>query len=151
MKKSFFSKLKNALAPEDVYEEEVSDEIAPGETKHWIDDEATGDGELTVDLYETRSAIIIKTMVAGVKKENLEVELRRDMITIKGKREVEESFDNHEYFHKELYWGSFSRSITLPQEVDINLAEATESQGLLTIRLPKVDKERQTKLKVKSI
>ncbi len=151
MKKSFFSKLKNALAPEDVYEEETSEELAPGETKHWVDDEATGDGELTVDLYETRNAIIIKTMVAGVKKENLEVELRRDMITIKGKREVEESFDSQEYFHKELYWGSFSRTITLPQEVDINLAEATESQGLLTIRLPKVDKERQTKLKVKSI
>jgi HSP20 family protein len=73
------------------------------------------------------------------------------MITIKGHREMEERIDESDYFHRELYWGSFSRTILLPKEVDIERAEATENQGLLTIKLPKIDKGRQAKLKVRSI
>src|SRR3989338_6111578 len=77
--------------------------------------------------------------------------ISRDMITIKGNREDNTvNIDDEDYFHRELFWGSFSRVILLPQEIEIEEAEATERHGLLTIKLPKINKDRQTKLRVKA-
>lgn len=150
MKKSFFKKFRKIVVPTD--EEFDNDEsiIEEEENNKWLS-ESNNDGELTVDVFETPNSIIIKTIVAGVKKEDMEINLSRDMITIKGKREVEEDIEDENYFHRELFWGTFSRTVLLPQEIDIERAEATENQGLLTIKLPKIDKGRQARLKVKSI
>jgi len=109
------------------------------------------DAELTVDLYQTPSDIIVQTMVAGVQPDNLSITITRDTITIRGKREENQSIDKDNYFVQELYWGSFSRSISLPEEVNPEEAEAVERHGLLIIKLPKLDKNRETKLKIKSI
>ena len=109
------------------------------------------DAELTIDLYQTQSDIIVQTMVAGVQPDNLIINITRDTITIKGKREENKSIDKDNCFVQELYWGSFSRTISLPEEVDPEEAEAIEKHGLLIIKLPKLDKNRETKLKVKSI
>jgi HSP20 family protein len=73
------------------------------------------------------------------------------MVTVKGRRDGNTQVTHDDYFYKELYWGSFTRTILLPHEVEIEEAEAVEKHGLLIIRLPKVDKARQQKLKVKSI
>jgi len=147
-RKSFFKKLAGVVSPED---KEISEDFSENtELKDWIEDE-NSEGELTVDVFETPTHLIVKTIVAGVKKENLEISLSRDMVTVKGKREMEDEVDDGDYFHQELYWGTFSRTILLPQEVDIEKAEATENQGLLTIKLPKIDKGRQTKLRIKSL
>lgn len=116
--------------------------------KKWEEDV---DAELTVDLYQTPSDIIVQTMVAGVSPDNLSITITRDMITIKGKREENQSIDKENYFVQELYWGSFSRTISLPEEVDPEEAEAVERHGLLIIKLPKLDKNRETKLKIKSL
>ena len=107
--------------------------------------------ELTVDVYQTPTDIILQTMVAGVKPEDLELTIARDMVTIRGKREENRNIDEENYFIKELYWGKFSRTISLPQEVEPEEVEATEKHGLLTIKLQKVDKEKRTSIKVKSI
>ncbi len=109
------------------------------------------DAELTVDLYQTPTDIIVQTMVAGVQPDNLSITITRDMITIRGKREENQSIEKDNYFVQELYWGSFSRTISLPEEVDPEEAEAIEKHGLLIIKLPKLDKNRETKLKIKSI
>jgi HSP20 family molecular chaperone IbpA len=109
------------------------------------------DAELTVDVYQTPSDIVVQTMVAGVQPDNLSITITRDMITIKGKREENQSIESQNYFVQELYWGSFSRTISLPEEVDPEEAEAIEKHGLLIIKLPKLDKNRETKLKIKSI
>jgi len=109
------------------------------------------DAELTVDLYQTPSDIIVQTMVAGVQPDNLSITITRDMITIRGKREENKSVEKDDFFVQELYWGSFSRTISLPEEVDPEEAEAIEKHGLLIIKLPKLDKHRETKLKIKSI
>ncbi len=116
-----------------------------------IEEEAQ-EGELAVDVYQTPTHIVIKAMIAGVKPEDLDVSITRDMVTIRGKRErhTEGGSPSGDFFFQELYWGSFTRTIVLPQEVEIEEAEATEKHGLLTIRLPKLDKGRQAKLKVKS-
>lgn len=109
------------------------------------------EAELSVDLYQNNSDIIVKTMVAGVVPENLSITITRDMITISGKREENQSIDKDNFFIQELYWGAFTRTISLPEEVDPEEAEAIEKHGLLIIKLPKLDKNRETKLKIKSI
>lgn len=107
------------------------------------------EGQLTVDVYQTPTEIIIKSMVAGVKPEDLDVSITRDMVTIKGKRETERNISDDDYYHRELYWGSFSRTVMLPAEVDVEECDAIEKHGLLIIKMPKLDKNRQTRLKVK--
>ena len=107
-------------------------------------------GELAVDVYQTPTHIVIKAMIAGVRPEDLDVSITRDMVTVRGKRESHTEGTAGCFFFQELYWGSFSRTIVLPQEIDIESAEAQEKHGLLVIRLPKLDKSRQAKLKVKS-
>ena len=108
------------------------------------------DGELAVDVYQTPTHIVIKAMIAGVRPEDLDVSITRDMVTVRGKREQHTEGTAGDFFFSELYWGSFSRTIVLPQEVEIEEAEASEKHGLLIIKLPKLDKGRQAKLKVKS-
>ena len=107
-------------------------------------------GELAVDVYQTPTHIIVKAMIAGVRPDDLDVSITRDLVTIRGKRERAHEGSNGDFFFQELYWGSFTRSIVLPQEVDLEDAEASEKHGLLTIKLPKLDKGRQAKLKIKS-
>ncbi|MBI2475659.1 MAG: Hsp20/alpha crystallin family protein [Candidatus Taylorbacteria bacterium] len=124
-------------------------EAQAGEKENWIEEE-NEDGQLTVDVYQTPDDIIIKTMVAGVKPEDLDISITRDMVTLKGSREESREVNDGDYFTKELYWGSFSRTILLPQEIEVEGAEASEKHGLLIIKLPKLDKGRQTKLKVRS-
>ncbi len=147
MKNSFFKRLTRAISPEDT--EELPSDLFEQEDDSWVNNN-TSDGELTVDVFETPHHIVVKAIVAGVHKEDLEISVSRDMLTIKGKREETDEIEEDNYFHKELFWGSFSRTILLPQEVDIDKAEATEVQGMLTLKLPKVDKARQAKIKVRS-
>jgi len=150
---SFFQRLTGAVdvddfdddfdTPEDV-KEEVQGEIAPDDTF-----EEEGEGQLSVDVYQTPDEIVIRAIVAGVRPDQLDVSITRDMVTIRGKREESREVSGDEYFYKELYWGGFSRTILLPQEVEVENASAIEKHGVLNIRLPKIDKEKQTKLKVK--
>ena len=111
-------------------------------------DEEPVEAQLALDVYETNDAIIIKTMTAGVKKEDLQITVARELLTIKGRRDNEPRSYNHHHHAQELYWGAFSRSVDLPEEVDIEQASATEHHGLVTIKLPKFDKKRQATLKV---
>ena len=108
------------------------------------------EGELAVDVYQTAEAIVVKALVAGVQPGSIDIALTREMLTISGVREDEREVDEENYFQRELYWGSFARTILLPEEVDVDAAEASEKHGILMIRLPKVNKKKQTKLKVRS-
>lgn len=153
MKKSFFERLTGSS--KDEIEEEREMDISKGVMEkegngnEWME-ENNDEGQLTVDVFQTADNIIIKAMVAGVKPDDLDVSITQDMITIRGKREESHKVEKENYFYQELYWGSFSRSILLPQEVDPDEAEATIKNGILTIKLPKLDKEKVQKLKVKS-
>lgn len=116
--------------------------------ERWQGEEPSG--ELAVDVYQTPDAIVVKAMVAGVQPTSIDISLTREMLVISGSREEEREVEEDDYFQRELYWGSFSRTILLPEEVDVDLAEAAEKHGILVIRLPKVNKKRQTKVKVRS-
>ncbi len=122
----------------------------PMSESEWLEESAE-EGQLTVDVYQTANDIVIKTIVAGVRPDDLDISITRDMVTIRGRREEQKETSDEDYFHRELYWGAFSRAIMLPEEVDVEGAEASQTHGLLTIRLPKIDKRRQTKLRVKTV
>jgi HSP20 family molecular chaperone IbpA len=77
------------------------------------------EGELAVDVYQTPTHIIIKAMIAGVRPEDLDVSITRDMVTIRGKRERHTEGTASDFFFQELYWGAFTRTIVLTQEVEI--------------------------------
>lgn len=161
-KRSLFERLTGSITIDDEMEGEVEETThlkvgamkshhpAGGVSSSWLEEQA-GEGELALDVFQTPTHVIVKTMIPGVKREDVDISLSRDVLTIRGSRKEESEVSDQDYFHKELYWGSFSRSIILPHEVDIERAEALENQGLLTVRLPKIDKERQTKLRVKSL
>lgn len=106
------------------------------------------EGQLTIDVYQTDTEIVIKSPVAGVKSEDLDVTITNDMVTIKGRRENEEPVAKEHYFFQELYWGPFSRSVILPTEIEIDQAKAILKDGILTIRLPKIEKETAKKLSI---
>jgi len=117
----------------------------------WKDtEEPEPGGELAVDVYQTPDAIVVKALVAGVQPQSIDIALTREMITISGTREDEREVDEDSYFQRELYWGSFTRTILLPEEIDVDMAEASEKHGILMIRLPKINKKKQAKLKVRS-
>jgi HSP20 family molecular chaperone IbpA len=107
-------------------------------------------GELGIDMFETPNDIIIRTFVAGVRPDALDISIARDVVTISGARESQSNSTGDSYFHNELYWGAFSRRIMLPVEIDVESSTAASRDGLLTITLPKLDKARQTKLKVRA-
>lgn len=130
------------LAVEDDMEEESWQEEDDNSTQQ--------DGELPVDMYQTDDSIVIRALVAGVSPSELEISITRDMVTIRGLREEYQEAHDDGYFHRELFWGSFSRTLLLPEEVAIDEAEAQEKHGLLEIKLPKLDKHRTTQLKVRS-
>jgi len=115
-----------------------------------MEEEVAQEGELAVDVYQTSDAIVVKALIAGVNPNNIDISLTRDMITIRGHREEHQETTGDNYFYKELFWGSFARTILLPEEVDVDAAEATTDHGILVVRLPKINKERKTKLRVKS-
>lgn len=117
-------------------------------TEEDVSDEEESEGELAVDVFQKPNEIVVKAMVAGVRPEDLDVALTREMVTIKGKREREKHGMVDEYSYRELYWGAFARSLVLPEEVDVDNAEANVQNGLLVIRLPKIDKKRTQKLKI---
>jgi HSP20 family protein len=135
--------------------EEATDEYGDDQADSWQDDDNAHDhtpqeGELPVDMYQTSDAIIIRALVAGVSPHDLDIAITRDMVTIRGKREEYQESSDDNYYHRELFWGSFSRTLLLPEEVVIDEADAQEKHGLLEIRLPKLDKNRSTQLRVKS-
>jgi HSP20 family protein len=153
-KRSFFEKLTGVRIQEENEEKErrvpIKEERKNAKESKWAEEIEEEDGQLTVDVYQTPDDVIVKTITAGVKPDDLDITITRDMITIRGHREESHEITDEDYFTRELYWGSFSRTILLPQEIDVEGAEAAEKHGLLTLKLPKLDKHRETKLKVKT-
>lgn len=112
----------------------------------WLADDY--EGQLAIDAYQTEDDIVIKAPIAGVQSEDLEVSITEEMVMIKGERHDEHAVNRDSYFCQECYWGSFSRSYVLPVAVDADKAEASLKNGVLTVRIPKLEKSRARSIKV---
>jgi len=110
---------------------------------------AGGEGQLSCDVYQDENNIIVKSAMAGVDPKDLSIAISNDLLTIRGYREEDEEIKENNYFSREVYWGAFSRSIVLPQEIDQNRVKATLKKGILTIILPK--KYKNTSIVVESL
>jgi HSP20 family protein len=106
----------------------------------WIDYDQE-EGQLSIDVYQTKDDLIVKSTIAGANIENIEIFLQNDMLTIRGKRDRQEKIHEGDYLYKECYWGKFSRTIILPFEVKSDKIKASLQQGVLTITLPKTKRE----------
>lgn len=163
MKRSFFERLSGS-SPADNAFDSFDDELPiatparketarPGtpatSPKPLNDDGPAAEGQLPVDVHQSTGEIIIRAFVAGVRPDELNISIRRDMVEISGSRSEREQVAGPDYFIRELFWGSFSRSILLPQEIDVEASSASAKDGLLTIILPLLNKTKQTKLRVK--
>ncbi len=107
------------------------------------------EGQLTVDVYQTAGDIVIESAIAGVKPDDIDINVSSDSITIRGERKRENQVREQDYFYQECYWGRFARSVILPQEVDPENATVNFKNGILTVRLPKLNRKKSKKLKVK--
>jgi HSP20 family protein len=118
-------------------EREMGNEQSYGHDYNDITDDSAG--QLTIDVYQTETSIVIKSTIAGVKSEDVDVTMSNDMITIKGERKQDENVPEEDYYYQECYWGPFSRSIVLPMDVIADKIDASLKNGILTIKLPKAD------------
>lgn len=157
-KQSFFEKLTGAAPYEDepvvpVEPEEEPPQSNPEENPDTDADSEKREGQLTVDVYQTPTHIVVQAPMAGVKPDDIDVSINNDMITIRGKRHQKNEIGEDNYYYREVFWGPFSRSILMPSEVDSNRTEASFKQGLLTIKMAKINKEgvQQIKVEMKEI
>lgn len=102
--------------------------------------ESAEEGHLTVDVFRSGNDIVVQSTIAGTDSSNIDISITKDMVTIKGQRLPEEKIKTSEYYHRELYWGPFSRSIILPEDIDPDASKASMKNGVLTIRLPRLRK-----------
>ena len=94
------------------------------------------EGQLSIDVFREADQLVIRSTLAGVKPEDLEIHVHGDLLTIRGRRESSQTVSEDRWFYRECYWGAFSRSIVLPYEVASDLAEASLKNGVLEIRIP---------------
>ena len=133
--------LSEAKAPK---EKPVSDKKDAGD---WMTE---SEGQLTIDVYQTPNEIVIMSTIAGVRPEDIDITMANDMITIKGNRKKNEEVQEEDYYYQECYWGPFSRSVILPIDVEVDQAQASMKNGILTIRLPKIEKIKTKKIVIKA-
>jgi HSP20 family protein len=108
------------------------------------------EGQLAVDVCQTEDYLIIQSAIAGVGPETLDISIEKDIISIKGWREKQLKEDG-DYFTQECYWGPFSREVILPVEVDPDRIQATMKECVLTIKIPKIIRDKKRKISIKNI
>lgn len=143
IRKDFSVAKKTAPAPKPVKEELVE----PKESEDWLGE---SEGQLTIDVYQTPNEIVIKSTIAGVSPKDIDITMTNDMITIKGNRRKDEEIKEEDYYYQECYWGPFSRSIILPVDVEPDGADASMKNGILTIRLPKIERVKTKRIEIKA-
>lgn len=113
----------------------------------WDEDDAVP-GQLAVDVYETKERLVVKARTAGVNKNDLDVSISDNQLTIHGTLSAGNEDDVENYFLQECYWGEFSRTIALPVPVKEEEIEAVLKDGVLTISFGKVKQDTVKKIQV---
>jgi HSP20 family molecular chaperone IbpA len=99
------------------------------------------EGELVVDVFEDDKDFVVMAAVAGVSPKDVEIQVDKDMLLIKGCRSNPDNKKNKNYFYQECHWGLFSRKVVLPENVDGGKIQAEFDKGILTVRVPRIARE----------
>jgi len=140
------SKLKDqakTLITEEDFFQSISSEVSDNDD--WLTET---EGQLAVDVYQTKDELVIKAPIAGVKPEDVDISITDDVITVKGHRSDSKEVESDHYFAQECYWGAFSRSVILPVATMSDKAQASFKNGILTVRIPKADQSKVRKIKI---
>ncbi|HQB50641.1 MAG TPA: Hsp20/alpha crystallin family protein [bacterium] len=108
------------------------------------------EGQLSLDIYQNEKNLIVKSTIAGARPEDIQISIKNDLLTIRGKRDLPNDIADADFLFRECYWGSFSRSIILPIDVQADKIKASMDNGVLTITLPKAPEAKQIVIKVKN-
>ena len=137
---------KTIMEDDDILQEQFLEETVVEPTEDWLGEEL--EGQLAVDVYQTKDSVVIKAPIAGVKAEDIDVSVSEDVVTLRGERKEETEVSRENYYVQECYWGSFSRSVILPTSTVAEKAVASLKDGVLTLTIPKVAVEKVKKIKV---
>jgi HSP20 family protein len=137
---AFLEKLK---ASEEKRSEEKNEKAEKTEAKR---DWKVSEGQLAVDIYETEEDLVLQTAIAGVEADSLDISLEKDLLIVKGERKNPAKEAKKNYFVEECYFGSFSREVILPREIDPSHTKASMEEGILTIRMPKIERDKKRKI-----
>ncbi len=108
------------------------------------------EGQLSLDIYQNDKNLIVKSTIAGARPEDIQISIKNDLLTIRGKRDLPNDIAEADFLFRECYWGAFSRSIILPIDVQADKIKASMDNGVLTITLPKAPEAKQIVIKVKN-
>ena len=120
------------------------EEIQNEEKKNWNGPA----GQLVVDVYETEKELVVQSAIAGIKTDQIDVSLENDILVIKGERDNPSKDKDQRYFLKECYWGPFIKEIILPREIDTGRIDAKVKDGILTVKMQKVERAKNKKIEV---
>lgn len=134
------------VAPEQATGPAPAGAVAPT-ADEWDEDEAVP-GQLAVDVYETKERLVVKARTAGVNKNDLDVSISDNQLTVHGTLSAGNEDGVENYFLQECYWGEFSRTIALPVPVKEEDIEAVLKDGVLTISFGKVKQDTVKKIQV---
>jgi len=145
---SFLKKLKKEIDSDEKIEEKIPQknviekkpvltQKSKKESENWMET----DGQLAIDVYQTKDFFVVQAPVAGIKSEDLNISVENDFLIIKGKREKVEEIQEKDYFYQECYWGSFSRKVSLPENLDSSKIKASLKKGILTVKIPKINQK----------
>jgi HSP20 family protein len=123
----------------------MSSLLASRSAPSWFD---TQEGQLSIDLFRAEDALILRAPMAGVSPEQIDIAVDGDLLTIRGSRASQRTVNEDDWFYRECYWGTFSRSIVLPLDVDAARTEAVMKDGVLEVRLPLLGEERRIPIRL---
>lgn len=113
-------------------------------------DEENVEGQLALDVYQTKTHIVVVAPIAGVKMSDIKVTMTEDVLNIKGKRQLEFDIPEEDYYTQECFWGDFSRSIVLPSAVDPSKINASFKDAVLKITIPKTERTKTKVVRIKA-
>ena len=117
------------------------DQVWGGRQESWLP---------AVDVFDTKDAVVLKAELAGMDPDDIQIEVEDNVLTIKGERRFEEKVDEERYYRVERRFGSFQRSLALPQGVRTDEIGASYDDGILTVSVPKTEEEKPKRIEVKA-
>jgi len=101
-----------------------------------------------VDIFDTDNAIVIKAELPGIKKDNVSIDVKGNVLTIKGERSFDKEIKEENYYRKERSFGKFQRSFTLPEAVNPEAIKANFKNGVLEIEVPKPEEKKPKQISI---
>lgn len=134
---------------EHIFEDFFGGSLRPLRDERWWPGKILGIREPAVDLYEEKDEIVAKAELPGMTKDDIQVNITDNLLTIKGEKKKEEEVKEKDYYRSERSYGAFARRVALPTEVNVEKISASFKNGVLEIHLPKSEEAKKKEIKVK--